>query len=888
MPRQYSNRPGSVSSPSPIQFGAAELNLGTPRFVAQTNVDPGVNVLAEIQQIIGMTAKVGIQALEFDTQEIKQKINYEAALQQKADRAVAEREREESRRLREEAKVGSEEARSLSATALEREKIAASDMPEEEKKAALEALRRRQLEQGDQVTTAQGAAAAAAQAQATGVDIKSAQATIDKNKVDPEAARLTDIRVSLGKLEAASDLDGAVALRNGILDEIETAGDNKERLSTLASGLAVANNLVQELQGREEKDVDNLERAAAAKLADGMRPTLIDIVDKLSDPAVLGAISTSSRGSIGEAAFEAVRDELTASFPEYASLLSGENVSKYEIGVVNDVIERAATTVAGMASSMRDGLAEEQAKDLFVDKTKTAVRVDGWEAASQNAILDDTVTDTVKSKALLSAATDYIESGDTTVDRLRRAIEVQNNPYSATSARVFAGKAVNALVNEAVENVGVRPTEFNPASDTSIGWVQKYDSRDEFLDHVAGTMGIDRKTVDENPNQFGPLGQRYTDLKKQYDADATASIRQSTRLNKAADAAAGRKKDLDVDEIFDTSELGTAIKDPDAIGEMTSMQLRGLIETDTVGYAGGRAPKALVDAVVKNYPDPRYARLNAEFWAAHTSAVNPTLHNNMSSEAQNAMMAGAIWGEISSMNTPNDVATSQYQGAVKLMTEMIGGGLGITGESAEAKVAKEAVGKAMDTMFSGAGYAVDGTWLSIDDTPYNGAELYSNMDAVDQTQFVNIHLTATALATSVPGLDPTVVTSRLMSQQGFQPYLDKDGKPSLVYNPTLQSEDGTLYTAMPYPSDMNSKKYKEYLFAKEREAQDIVNAARVAAGEQPYTGKFVVAVEPLFNDIDAAKGRFSARVLFKGGRSMTLSGDQIKIGGLDWLEYSKK
>ena len=38
-----------------------------------------------------MTAKVGIQALEFDTQEIKQKINYEAALQQKADRAVAER-----------------------------------------------------------------------------------------------------------------------------------------------------------------------------------------------------------------------------------------------------------------------------------------------------------------------------------------------------------------------------------------------------------------------------------------------------------------------------------------------------------------------------------------------------------------------------------------------------------------------------------------------------------------------------------------------------------------------------------------------------------------------------------------------------------------------------
>ena len=619
-----------------------------------------------------------------------------------------------------------------------------------------------------------------------------------------------------------------------------------------------------------------------------MRPTLIDIVDKLSDPAVLGAISTSSRGSIGEAAFEAVRDELTASFPEYASLLSGENVSKYEIGVVNDVIERAATTIAEKASSMRDGLAEEQAKDLFVDKTKTAVRVDGWEAASQNAILDDTVTDTVKSKALLSAATDYIESGDTTIDRLRRAVEVQNNPYSATSARVFAGKAVNAFVNEAVENVGVRPTEFNPASDTNIGWVQKYDSRDEFLDHVAGTMGIDRKTVDENPNQFGPLGQRYTDLKKQYDADATASIRQSTRLNKAADAAAGRKKDLDVDEIFDTSELGTAIKDPDAIGEMTSMQLRGLIETDTVGYAGGRAPKALVDAVVKNYPDPRYARLNAEFWAAHTSAVNPTLHNNMSSEAQNAMMAGAIWGEISSMNTPNDVATSQYQGAVKLMTEMIGGGLGITGESAEAKVAKEAVGKAMDTMFSGAGYAVDGTWLSIDDTPYNGAELYSNMDAVDQTQFVNIHLTATALATSVPGLDPTVVTSRLMSQQGYQPYLDKDGKPSLVYNPTLQSEDGTLYTAMPYPSDMNSKKYKEYLFAKEREAQDVVNAARVAAGEQPYTGKFVVAVEPLFNDIDAAKGRFSARVLFKGGRSMTLSGDQIKIGGLDWLEYSKK
>jgi len=878
-----------VSSPSPIQFGAAELNLGTPRFVAQTNVDPGVNVLAEIQQIIGMTAKVGIQALEFDTQEIKQKINYEAALQQKADRAVAEREREESRRLREEARVGSEESRRLSATALEREKIAASDMPEEEKKAALEALRRRQLEQGEQVTTAQGAAAAAAQAQATGVDIKYAQAAIDKNKVDPNAARLTDIRVSIGKLEAASDLDGAVSLRNGILDEIEAAGDDVKRIDILGSGLAAANDLVQKLQGREERDVDNLERAAASKLADSMRFVITDVVNKLSDPAVLAAIASAPRGSIGTAAFDQVRDELIERAPEYAAFLVSSETSKYEIGAANDIIWQAADKIVQKAETVRNQMAEEQSNDLFMARTRTSVTQPetGWEETAKAVFEDTTVTDTVKSKALLAAASDYIDSGDTPVDKLQKALEIQVNQYSPSTVRTFANNTVNHLADEAVAKIGERDTQFDNTKDVAVGWVRTYPDRDEFLDRVASSMGINRSEVEANPDSFGPLGRRYLQERKQYDADNTATVRQLTNLDNRAEAAL-RKKKVSADSVFDGTALGMAIRDPEAIGKMTSAQIRWLIETDTVGYAGGRAPKALVDAVVKNYADPRYARLNAEFWAAHTAAVNPTLHNNMSRETQNAMMAGAIWGEISLMNTPNDVATSQYQGAVKLMTEMMGGGLGITGQSEEAKVAKEAVGKAMDTMFSGAGYDVAGTWFAIDDTEFKGVDLYANMDAVDKTQFVNIHLTATALATSVPGLDPTVVTSRLMSQQGYQPYLDKDGKPSLVYNPTLQSEDGTLYTAMPYPSDMNSKKYKEYLFAKEREAQDVVNAARVAAGEQPYTGKFVVAVEPLFNDIDAAKGRFGARVLFKGGRPMTLSGDQIKIGGLDWLEYSKK
>lgn len=887
MPRQYSNRPGSVSSPSPIQFGAAELNLGTPRFVAQTNVDPGVNVLAEIQQIIGMTAKVGIQALEFDTQEIKQKINYEAALQQKADRAVAEREREETRRLREEARIGSEEARLLSATALEREKIAASDMPEEEKKAALEALRRRQLEQGEQVTTAQGAAAAAAQAQATGVDIKYAQAAIDKNKVDPNAARLTDIRVSLGNLEAASDLDGAVAFRNGILDEIETAGDNVERRNTLASGLAAANNLVQQLQGQEERDVDNLERAAASKLADSMQAVVDDVVDMLSDPAVLAAIASTPRGSIGTAAFDQVRDELIERAPTYAAFLVSSETSKYEIQAANAVIGRAADKIIQRAEAVRNQMAKEQANDLFMAKTKTAVTQDGWEAAAIGVFFDTTVTDNLKSKALLAASVQYIDSGDTPVDKLQRALEIQVNQYSPSTVRAFANNTVNRLADEAVANIGERDTQFDDTKDVAVGWVRTYPDRDEFLDRVASSMGINRSEVEANPDSFGPLGRRYLQERKQYDADNTATVRQLTHLDNMAEAAL-RKKNVSADAVFDGTTLGRAIQDPEAIGKMTASQIRFLIDTDTVGYAGGRAPKALVDAVVKNYADPRYARLNAEFWAAHTSAVNPTLHNNMSREAQNAMMAGAIWQEISSMNTPNDVATSQYQGAVKLMTEMIGGGLNITGDSEEAQAAKDAVGKAMDTAFYGAGYAVDGTWLAFDDTPYNGAELYSNMDAVDKAQFVNIHLTATALATSVPGLDATVVASRIMGQQGYQPYLDKEGRPNLVYNPTLQSEDGTLYTAMPSPVDMKSTKYKEYLFAKEREAQDIVNAARVAAGEQPYTGKFVTMVEPLFNDIDAARGRFGARIRFTGGRSMTLSGDQIKIGGLDWLKYSKK
>ena len=53
MPREYRTT-GGPAAPSPSGFGSADINLQTPRFVAQTAVAMPEDPFAALQKILGM------------------------------------------------------------------------------------------------------------------------------------------------------------------------------------------------------------------------------------------------------------------------------------------------------------------------------------------------------------------------------------------------------------------------------------------------------------------------------------------------------------------------------------------------------------------------------------------------------------------------------------------------------------------------------------------------------------------------------------------------------------------------------------------------------------------------------------------------------------------
>ena len=89
MPREYQIKPGTAS-PSPTQFGAADINLQTPRFVAQTNVAPKENPFEALQKILGLAADIAGQTISMESRDIEGKISYAKAVEAQQIKAQSE------------------------------------------------------------------------------------------------------------------------------------------------------------------------------------------------------------------------------------------------------------------------------------------------------------------------------------------------------------------------------------------------------------------------------------------------------------------------------------------------------------------------------------------------------------------------------------------------------------------------------------------------------------------------------------------------------------------------------------------------------------------------------------------------------------------------------
>jgi hypothetical protein len=853
-----------------MQFGQSDIQLGSPTFVAQTNVDRGVNTFEELQKILGMSAQVLTQAVELDTQEIRQEISYKAALEQEAER-----------QSRQKAIKASEKFADI---ALRREQyVAAGDYE------GVEALYSEVLQ--TPYATPQERIEAASAAQAINVDRKALRAEREEKALDPLRVELAGYARSTSTAVAARNIDSLKAVQNTILDRLEVLDPDKDKdaVSALSDRLSNVNQQIYSLEQRKEADDRQLEQAAASALTDLMTPQVVDAQQQIvADKTFLASVATASADTLGTAAFEALRDRFIAQSPEYTEIIT--NGSDAEKKAVNTVLLRASSEIVSKITDERNRIDREQAVSRFVDSTKQNAIFNGFSAAVETVSNERDFSDSDKNDALIGASKAVIESASSPVDQMRAAAEIANNPDVSPAVRNYANGNLIAIGTKTLGSIAdKRPARFDPLNDNSIGWVREYDTYEEFLGYISGELGIDAGTVLSNPQAYPVIGDAVVSLSNSYSRDETASIkhREQQRLRDLASDRNARRN-LDPDTVFDSTPLGTMLDDRDSIGNLSAEQAYMLIRGDATGYRDGRTPSRLVKKLTESWADPAYAELNRQFWKLNTVSTNPVLMQSTDrGKHQQAMMAGIIYDHIISMpNMTDQAAQGMYTQAASILKAVQEPTLNLNSTDPGVIEATKSVAKAVDGIMTSGGIAVDGTWLSIDDVNYSGSELMDQMNPADQGTFLTFYLSAQALSKAVPGLDPSSTTVQMMRSNGWVPYVNKDqGTASIVFSPPIQDpSSGQFYQTVPSHEEMASSQFMDYMNGKKTYAVNWMNSQPMDV-PKTYTEADIASIEPYINDLDAARGRLGAVVKTKAGNTFFIPSSAVGIGGMNWKNY---
>jgi len=857
-----------------MQFGQSDIQLGSPTFVAQTNVDRGVNTFEELQKILGMSAQVLTQAVELDTQEIRQKISYEAALEQQAERQSRQKAFKASERFGE--------------SDLERERLRkAGDLE------GLQAFEERILQ--DKYTSPDEKAAAARAAASAAQDIRTVEAERERAKAERERANVDAVNAfaakyveSLALADAANNQEDLTAIRNTLIDELAKTEDSDKR-RVLVGLIDSAGQRSRSVEARSEEAQRDLEQAAAGRIGQIIGTSVGDITTNLiGDEGLLGALSASSGESIETAAFDYIREKLIENNPDIAAVIASG--SEEEIKAVNRAIGSRVGEVSRAVMGHRDRANNQLRRDVFVDGMVRVAVADGPIQAFDIISERTDASPSDKERAATFVTKSYIEDTQDPVERVTRAQEIVSNPTSPRNAATLAARYIKENVDGIVKefNIG-RDSSFNPITETKVGWTRTFEDKTEFLASAAGRLGVDLNKVMANPGEYGPIAHALQSLEVQYDRDATASNRAELameRRNRANNPKA--KETLDADDIFDDTNLGMMLDDRQQISALTAEQAYMLIRSDATGYKDGRTPSRLIKKLTESWADPAYAELNRQFWKLNTVATNPVLMQSTDSgKYRQAMMAGIVYDHIISMPNMTDQAVQgMYTQAASILKAVQEPTLNLNSKDEGVIAATKSVAKAVDGIMTSGGIAVNGTWLRIDDVNYSGSELMGQMNPADQGTFLTFYLSAQALSSAVPGLDPSATTVQMMRSNGWVPYVNKDkGTASIVFSPPIQDpESGRFYQTVPSHEEMASYQFNGYMDGKKQRAVEWINSQRRSIDASVSVDQ-IKSIEPLINDLDAARSDgLGAVVKTIGGDTFYIPASAVNIGGLDWIK----
>lgn len=861
MPREYQIKPGTAS-PSPMQFGSADINLQTPRFVAQTNVAPKENPFEALQKILGLATDIVGQAISMESGDIEGKINYAKAVEAQ------------------QAKTQSEEAARYEAEA--RLKIAGATTPQEAEAVKAEALVGKEYE-SVAMATSRSQVAAAARSMAESLRTAQERSVLDSNRA---IFASEDTRIQ-NAFEAGNskDLEGIVKTYAEKANSAKTADEQSLWSSLRAKAfekLSQVNTDAERLAYRDER--------AAAVMAGGL-------TEQLAQP-IINAYSADmaqsekdfegySDESLSAAMFDAVRDRILKENPQLlGAWLSGTDT---EQAAISESIAKSIQPVLGRMLSIRNERNAAKARELTVNSYIQESRDGGFDQAYTRATAIDRLDGQTRDAVIRGVTRAAIESQETDIDKIResgRIISTYGDPE--------ANRIAYRLQREAVERIGRnldmerqsilteadRTGPVFPVDDVAVGWAAKFPDKDSFRSWVLQTkLGTDIETFRNSPNLQSVFDSLMIKIGNQYDSDASktqVNIRiQDAEFRRNNPAA---RRSMTTEEGWKASPMSVALQDG-SYRQMSEPELMDMLRDSLVGYSNVAVPTDLAKHVIGGYDNPDNFTLIKAFWNIQSIANDPTVRNMIDSNAEYR----ASWSiglylrhldsypEISGQSTI--ALAAEFARNIKSYSQPQAG-------SAEARKRNDELGQVVSMLDSGEW--LDTGWLDL--SGYDPKDIVGkHMDLGSKARMLEL---APIAASAPSGTDRSRFLADVMRNNGYEiySYYNEDGTRQFRLIRNVPGLNRT--TPLPASSELHTRKWDAYLDSKKAVIADVLTNSPQIGIAHKYRPEDIqkIYINPL--EVDLNRGQCAVKALV-GGRWISIDAYRFSLTKEDYELWGK-
>lgn len=875
MPREYQIKPGTPS-PSPMQFGSADINLQTPRFVAQTNVAPSENPFQVLQKILGLATDIAGQAITMQSRDIEGKINYQRAVEAQQEKTETEKRRTEAEQRRLEA----EEAARYEAQA--RLRISAATTKEEAEAVKAEAIRTKDGE-STAMMTSRSQVAASAGAMAGQLETKSEQFVLDSMR----AIRATEDTRIQNAFEAGN-VKGLEGLLKTYAEQASKAKTTEEQAlynglrSTTFEKLTSVNNDAERLAYRDEK--------AAAAMAGGLAKQLAQpIVNAYAANMVKSEkdFEGVSDESLTAAMFDAVRDKILEDNPELLEIWWMGSES--EQTAISESITEAVQPVLNRMIAMRNERNVIQAKELTVNSYIQEAKDKGFDQAYTKATAVDVLDPRTQNAVIRGVTRAAIESQSNDVDKIR-----ESGRIISTYGDAEASREAYRLQREAIKRIGenldmerqsilteadLTGTVF-PVDDAAVGWASKFPDKDSFISWVLESkLGTDIQTFRNSQNLQIAFGDLITKVGSQYDADVS-----KTGVNIRLQEAEFRrnnpstKRSMTTEEGWKVSPMSTAMQDG-SYKRMSESQLTDMLMDSLVGYSNVAVPTDLAKHVITGYDNPDNFTLVKAFWNIQSIANDPTVRNTIdTNDDYRASWSMGLYlkhldsnPEISGQTTT--ALAAEFAKNIKAYQKP-------NAQTPESRERTKILGDVVSMLNSGEW--LDTGWA--DFTGYDPKDIVGkHMDAGSKIRMLEL----APIAASAPDVtDKGKFLGDVLRDSGYAvySYYKEDGGRQFRLVRNVPGLNKT--TPLPDPSELHTRKWNDYLDSKKAAIADVLTNSRQIGVSIKYKPENIqkVYINPL--EVDLNRGQCALKA-FVSGRWINIDAYQLSITKEDYESWGK-